>query len=384
MIFLYGVLGAASLFWFAVLVQSWSMRKKLVYLPEESEPLSTPKISIIVPARNESRILPQSLQSLLNLDYPDFEIIVMDDHSEDNTFEIASSFSKADPRLSVLQSAELPPGWRGKTWALQQGIAAAKGSWLLLTDADVIHQPESLKCALAKAQREKIDLLSILAHIYCGTFWEKIVLPAFAIILCMIRPLHKSNDRTSPVVLVAGGFILIKTLVLKHLGGYACIRGSLMEDIRLGELVKSSGYRILTVLCRSRMISTRMYHSVQELWQGLTRHAFEGAGHNPYRMTASILAAYFLIVAPAIAFVAGAILAKPILMALSVVPLFAMFLLQTVANRHFEVSSTYFFGFPLATAVYGVMMFQSMISYYFRGGNVWKGRRYGKTAPDTR
>lgn len=384
MIFLYGVLGAASLFWFAVLVQSWSMRKKLIYLPEESEPLSTPKVSVLVPARNESRILPQSLQSLLNLDYPDFEIIVIDDHSEDNTFEIASSYSKADPRVSVLQSTELPPGWRGKTWALQQGVAVAKGSWLLLTDADVIHQPASLKSSLAKAQSEKIDLLSILAHIDCGTFWEKIVLPAFAIILCMIRPLHKSNDRNSRVVLVAGGFILIKTLVLKHLGGYAQIRSSVMEDVRLGELVKSSGYRILTALTKSKLISTRMYHSVQELWQGLTRHAFEGSGHNPFRMTASILAAYLMIVAPAIAFLAGVFLKNPVLIALSVVPLFAMFLLQTVANRHFGVSLSYFFGFPLATAVYGVMMFQSMISYYFRGGNVWKGRRYGKTATDTR
>jgi hypothetical protein len=101
-------------------------------------------------------------------------------------------------------------------------------------------------------------------------------------------------------------------------------------------------------------------------------------------MTASILAAYLMIVAPAIAFLAGVFLKNPVLIALSVVPLFAMFLLQTVANRHFGVSLSYFFGFPLATAVYGVMMFQSMISYYFRGGNVWKGRRYGKTATDTR
>jgi chlorobactene glucosyltransferase len=356
------------------------MRKKLIFLPEETEPLSTPKVSVLVPARNESRILSQSLQSLLNLEYPDFEVIVIDDHSEDNTREIAESFQKTDPRLMVISSAELPPGWRGKSWALQQGIGVAKGSWLLLTDADVIHQPDSLKSALAKAQREKVDLLSILAHIECGTFWEKIVLPAFAIILCMIRPLHKSNDPSSPVVLVAGGFILVKTLILKHLGGYSQIRSSVIEDLRLGELLKFQGYRILTVISRSRLISTRMYHSVQELWEGLTRHAFEGSGHNPLKMTLSIVAAYLLIVTPAVAIFAGLLLRNWFLITLSVFPVFTMFSLQTFANRQFEVPRRYFFGFPLATAVYGLMMFHSMISYYFRGGNVWKGRRYGKTA----
>jgi hypothetical protein len=100
-------------------------------------------------------------------------------------------------------------------------------------------------------------------------------------------------------------------------------------------------------------------------------------------MSLSILAAYLLIVTPAITLIAGLFLRNWMLITLSIFPVLAMFSLQTFANRHFQISRRYFFGFPLATAAYGLMMFHSMISYYFRGGNIWKGRRYGKTSPDT-
>lgn len=376
MIFFVIVLSVASLFWLAVMVQSWNMKKHLKYLSEESEPVSTPKVSVIVPARDESRILSQSLQSLLDLDYPDLEIILVDDHSTDSTRDIALKFSKQDSRLQVLSGAELPPDWQGKCWALQQGAAVAKGNWLLFTDADMIHERHSLRSALATAQREKVDLLSILPQVECVSFWEKVIMPAFAGILMLIRPLHKSNDSASPVAIAAGGFLLIKTVIFKFVGGFSAIRGFVAEDLRLAELMKFKGYKIQTLLAETPAISTRMYYSFQELWQGLSRHAFEGAGYNPYRLIGSMLLGYLLIVLPAITFLAGIIQGNWILIAGSVLPVLAMIFLQMNANRYFRVPSYYFFSFPLATAIYGLIMLSSVISFYFRGGNVWKGRRY--------
>lgn len=376
MIFFAIVLSVASLFWLAIIVQSWNMKKHLKYLSEESEPVSTPKISVIVPARNESRILPQSLQSLLDLDYPDLEIILVDDHSTDSTREIALKFGKLDRRLHVLSGADLPTDWQGKCWALQQGAAVAKGNWLLFTDADVIHERHSLRSALATAQAEKVDLLSILPQVECVTFWEKVIMPAFAGILMLIRPLHKSNDPTSPVALAAGGFLLIKTVIFKYIGGFSAIRGFVAEDLRLAELMKFKRYKIQTLLARNPAISTRMYYSFLELWQGLSRHAFEGAGYNPYRLFGSMLLGYLLIVLPAITCIAGILQGNWILIIGSVVPVLAMIFIQMNANRYFRVPSYYFFSFPLATAIYGVIMLNSLISFYFLGGNVWKGRKY--------
>lgn len=378
MILVYLVLAAANLFWLVIMIQAYLSWKGLQYLPEDVEPVSTPKVSIIVPARNESRILSQSLDSLRNLDYPDFEVFIIDDHSEDQTHQIAASVAAADSRFKVLRSADLLPGWFGKAWALQQGAAFAKGNWLLFTDADVIHRPESLKCALANAQKEKLDLLSILPHIECRTFWEKVILPAFVIILGIARPLYKVNEEGSRTAGAAGGFILVKTLVFNHLGGYQRIRDALAEDLRLAELFKFSGYRIRTYPVKEKLISTRMYESLAEISQGLSRHAFEIMNHNPLRMTAAITLNYLMIPGPVCAAVAALFLHDGILLFLSLFPVISMILIQSMVNHLLGISPTYFLSFPLAATLYGWWMFDSMFSHYFRGGNIWKGRLYQK------
>src|SRR5262245_30133483 len=178
-------LAIANLFWLAFLIQAYIGLRKLEYLHEDIEPVSTPKVSIIVPARNESRIVARSLHSLLNQDYPDFEIILVDDHSEDDTFAIATAIAEQDSRLRVVRSVELPGDWRGKAWANQQGAAYAKGNWLLFTDADIEFHPSTLRLAVANAQKDKLDFLSIVPRMECNSFWARVVLPGFAIILNM-------------------------------------------------------------------------------------------------------------------------------------------------------------------------------------------------------
>ncbi|HEY4491505.1 MAG TPA: glycosyltransferase, partial [Acidobacteriota bacterium] len=344
------------------------------------EPASGPKISILVPARNESRIVSQALDSLLQQNYPDFEVLIIDDHSEDDTYKIASSYAGRDARVKALKSADLPPYWRGKAWALQQAAAQAKGNWLLLTDADVIHHPQILRRALALAQREKLDFLSVIPHLECETFWEKVILPSWAAILVMLRPFHKSNDPRSNVSLASGGFILVKALVFRYLGGYDSIHTALAEDLQLAKLFKSSGYRIKTVLTKSRWVRTRMYRSLREIWDGLSRHAFELIHYNAVHIIAGVLLAYMLIVAPFAASILTPLFQQWRLLFLSLLPVLAMTGMQSVINHRWGIPLRYFFSFPLATAVYGMIMIHSMLSYYFWGGNLWKGRRYASRA----
>lgn len=378
MLLLYIALVTSNLFWLAVLIQAFDSKRQLEFVDEQAEPASTPKISILVPARNESRSLPQTLDALLKLDYPDYEVIVIDDQSTDQTAEIAVDYARRDPRILVIQSTELPECWKGKPWALQHGAGAAKGSWLLFTDADVRLHPSVLKAALAKAQKEKLDLLSILPHVQCLSFWEKVMLPSFAVILSMIRPLHKSNDPESPVALAAGGFILVKNLIFRHLGGYDSIRDSIIEDVKLAELMKSSGHRIKTALSRDGWVSTRMYESFGQIWEGLSRHAFEGGSHNPGRILGAASAGLTLNVLPLVTMIVGLATFHYTLAALSLLPLVSMMFVQGVVNREWGISRAYNISFPIATLIYCPIMIHSMWAYHFGGGNLWKGRRYGK------
>ena len=378
MIFLSVILLLSNVFWLALAIQSIGSLRRIAYLPEDGEPVSTPKISIVLPARNESRNLSNALESLLAQDYSNFEILVIDDHSEDNTFEIAQEFSRRDQRVRALKGAELPDGWRGKAWALQQGAGIADGNWLLFTDADMIHDPRTIRCALGLAQREKLDLLSIAPHMNCLTFWEKVMLPFFVAILNLVRPLHKSNDPKSNVALVSGGFLMMKALIFRHVGGYEQIHDAIAEDLRLAEFFKFHAYKIKTVVSRSKWVRTRMYDSFKAIWEGLSRHAFEVSNYNPLRLCSAVLLAYAVIVTPAMVGVYAMVVHDWRLAAYCAFPIVVMVALQSVLNSRWGISLFYFFSFPLATFFYGMMMLDSMLSFYFRGGNLWKGRRYGR------
>lgn len=378
LVFAYIALALINLFWLAFMIQAIAGLRRIEYLPEDVEPVSTPKVSIIVPARNESRIVAQALQSLLGQDYPNFEIILIDDHSEDDTFAIASALAEHDSRLRAIRSSELPGDWRGKAWANQQGAAFAKGNWLLFTDADILYHPSALRLALATAQKEKLDFLSIVPHMQCDAFWSRVILPGFAIILNMVRPIHQSNNPSDSTALAAGGFILTKTLIFRHENGYHRVRESMAEDVRLAELYKSEGYKIRTYLTRSELLVTRMYDSFAGLWDGLSRHAFEGSNYSAVRMCAAIAGAYLLIVAPAVLGILALVFGWQTIAFLCAFPILSMAAVQIRCNRFFKVSSLYFFSFPVTTALYGLIMMNSMLSYYLGGGNHWKGRRYRK------
>jgi chlorobactene glucosyltransferase len=376
MIFLLVLLLLANLFWITLVVQLLIALNRIEYLPEATGPASYPRISVLIPARNESRILSQALNTLLQQDYPDFEVLVIDDHSEDDTYQIASSFAARDARVKVIQSADLPPYWRGKSWALQQAAIQATGSWLLLTDADILHHPQMLKSSVALAQCEKLDFLSVIPHLECETFWEKIVLPSWAAILLILRPFYKSNDPKSNISFASGGFILVKAILFRYVGGYDSIHTALAEDLQLAKLFKTSGYRIKTVLTRSRWLRTRMYRSFKEIWAGLSRHAFELTHYNPVRILAGVTVAYLLVVTPYVVAILTPLFGKWQFFFFALFPALIMSGMQTIINLRWGISTKYFFSFPVATAVYGMIMIHSMLSHYFFGGNVWKGRRY--------
>ncbi len=237
----------------------------------ETVPMKTiPKaltVSVIVPARNEEACLTDCLQSLVAQTGVAFEIIVVDDHSTDHTREIAASF----PAVRVIEAGPLPEGWTGKNNAVTTGARAARGEWLLFTDADTLHLPGSLATALKEVQEDGADLLSYSPEQIAVTFWEMATLPVvFAELARQYSP-SKVSDPASSIAAANGQYILIRRETYDAVGGHAAIAGSILEDVALAQTVKSSGRKI-RFRYGANAVRTRMYRNYRQLRDGWTKN----------------------------------------------------------------------------------------------------------------
>ena len=236
-------------------------------MTDASTALSNPQVSVIVPARNEEGNLATCLESLVAQVGVDFEIIVVNDHSTDRTAEIASSFSK----VRVIDAGPLPRGWTGKNNAVSTGARAARGAWLLFTDADTVHLPNSLSRALEEARENGADLLSYSPEQIAVTFWEMAILPVVFAELARQYPPSKVSDPDSPEAAANGQYLLIRRAIYEGVGGHAAVASNILEDVALARAVKSSGYRI-RFRYAADVVRTRMYRNFAQLREGWTKN----------------------------------------------------------------------------------------------------------------
>ena len=226
-----------------------------------------PQISVIVPARNEEASLADCLYSLTTQSGVTFEIIVVDDHSTDRTRAIATSF----PAVKVIEAGPLPAGWTGKNNAVTIGAKAARGEWLLFTDADTVHLPGSLAAALKEAQENGAELLSYSPEQIAVTFWEMATLPVvFAELARQYSP-SKVSDPASPIAAANGQYILIRRDTYEAVGGHAAIAANILEDVALARAVKSAGRKI-RFRYGANAVRTRMYRNYRQLRDGWTKN----------------------------------------------------------------------------------------------------------------
>jgi glycosyltransferase involved in cell wall biosynthesis len=226
-----------------------------------------PQVSVIVPARNEEASLADCLQSLTTQTGVFFEIIVVDDHSTDRTRAIATSF----PGVKVIEAGPLPAGWTGKNNAVTAGAQAARGAWLLFTDADTVHLPGSLAAAIKEAQENGAELLSYSPEQIAVTFWEMATLPVvFAELARQYSP-SKVSDPTSPIAAANGQYILIRRATYEAVGGHAAIASNILEDVALARAVKSAGRKI-HFRYGANAVRTRMYRNYRQLRDGWTKN----------------------------------------------------------------------------------------------------------------
>ncbi|MGZ3543296.1 MAG: glycosyltransferase [Vulcanimicrobiaceae bacterium] len=260
-------------------------------VPLTCEGRALPPLSVIVPARNEERQIERCVRSLLAQRYDDFEVIVVDDRSEDRTFEIVDRIALEDARVRLVRGEPLPAGWVGKPWALHQGAQHARGAWLLFTDADTFHEPAAAASAVSYAVDAELDVLSLLSRQELGSLAERALLPSILFTIAFaIGPLDALNDpRNRNVALLNGQYVLMRRDVHDAIGGHAAVRAQIAEDFELAHLLKREGYR--TVLAGATdLVRTRMYRSAREIWSGFTKNLALGARGNPFALVAGVAA----------------------------------------------------------------------------------------------
>jgi chlorobactene glucosyltransferase len=335
-----------------------------------------------MPAWNEQGVIVESVRSIMRTDYPNLEIIVVDDKSTDATPQILAEMAAESPKLVVVPGVPLPAGWRGKPHALAQGEAVAHGEWLCFVDADTFAGPELLSAAYAAAEAHAADLFTILTNQRLGTFWEKVVMPVVLSGMAFGFPPDRVNDPRRPDAVANGQFILIRRHVYTAVGGHAALRGSLVEDKALAETVKRAGYRLL--LADGRLLAdTRMYTSLAEMWEGWTKNMYLGLqdrlwllffGGFVSLLGALVMPAWLLAGLIWLARGGGGPAAVVVVeaLALSAVVLYA----RARVARELGISAWYALSLPLGALLFGTMMLESSLRVLSGRGVVWKGRTY--------
>jgi hopene-associated glycosyltransferase HpnB len=337
-----------------------------------------PRVVAVVPARNEEDAVLRSLPSLLAQDYPGpFEVVLVDDQSEDATAARARALAEADPRLAVVRTPPRPEGWVGKMWAVHTGVALAArrrpdAEYWLLTDADVEHTPGNLRRLVAKARREGLDLVSLMVRLHCERGWERLLVPAFVYFFQKLYPFPRINDPRSRTAGAAGGCMLVRADALARAGGIEAIRGEIIDDCALGRALKAGG-RIWVGLGPSEY-SFRPYPRLGDVWSMVARSAYTQLGHSPLLLAGTLVGLVLVYLAPPLlalgwplhgsAAAAGAALAAWALMAWTFQP----------TLRDYGRSPWLGLALPVAGALYLAMTVDSARRHHRGRGAEWKGR----------
>jgi hopene-associated glycosyltransferase HpnB len=349
-------------------------------LREPPAPPAWPPVVAVVPARNEADVIAASIASLLDQDYPGpFRVVLVDDSSEDGTGDAARALAGRHAngaRLCVVRGSPLPAGWAGKMWAVHNGIEEAdridaEAPYLWLTDADIAHGPTVLRHLVAKAEAERLDLVSLMALLHCRRRWERLLIPAFVYFFQKLYPFPRVNDPADRTAGAAGGCMLVRRAALRAIGGIAAIRDAVIDDCALGRALKRNGPIWLGLAEDSRSI--RPYEGLKDVWRMVARSAYDQLGYSPLALAGTVAGMALLYLVPPVVALAtpwhGSVAAGALaglawlLMAWSFRPTLALYGRPAPAAL-----------LPVAGLLYSLMTLDSARAYYRGRGAYWKGR----------
>lgn len=334
-----------------------------------------PKVTAVVPARNEADVIDQSVLSLLRQDYLGaFRVVLVDDGSDDGTAERAVDADRdGSGRLEVLRGSPLPAGWTGKIWAQHQGVLHAlasddKPDYLLLTDADIGHEPNNLSALVEQAESQKLVLVSSMVELSCRGWAERFLIPAFVFFFQMLYPFAWVADPNRTLAAAAGGCMLVRRDALERIGGLRSIRSEIIDDCALARQLKAQGPIRLNLTRRAR--SLRPYAGLREIGRMVSRSAYAQLGYSPLMLAGTVIGMAITYLAPALLALFGHGLAQTaglgawLLMAMAFQPML----------HFYHVSPVWGFALPAIAAVYTVFTVLSAVEVWRGKGGQWKGR----------
>lgn len=294
-------------------------------------PAMWPTVCVLVPSRNERESLPHTLPALLMQDYPgEFAVVVIDDRSQDGTAEIAHAIARqcnTEQRLTVITGAPLPSGWVGKVWALAQGAAhcglsvtntelprsfpetkpvPSRPTYLLLTDADIVHAPNSLRRLVSESEHRQLALNSRMARLRCVSTAERLLIPPFVFFFNLLYPMRQVNDPRNKMAGAAGGCVLLQSDALERAGGFSCIKDCVIDDVNLARCIKRADAPIQLALSCVEVESRRVYDSLHPIWVMVRRTAFTELQYSWLRLLGTLVGMALMFVAPPALSIGGA------------------------------------------------------------------------------
>jgi chlorobactene glucosyltransferase len=343
----------------------------------------SPKVSVLVPARDEAGVIGRTVAAILAQDYPgELELIVLDDNSSDGTAQVALQAAGGDPRLRLVGGAALPPGWAGKNWACHQLAGQAAGELLVFTDADVRWAPGALNAVIRWMDRSRADCFTVWPTQQAVTWSERLVVPMMTFAVLAYLPELCVRFVPWPVFAAANGqFIAFRRAAYERIGGHAAVRASVVEDVSLAWQVKRRGLRLVMSL-GDGLISGRMYQSWAQVRRGFAKNILAGHGGSPAFLLFSAVFHWVLFLLPWVALLLQTLKVSEtfrVLNGVSPEVFLAMIalgigirLLTAAATRHRLLDALFL---PVSVLLMTVIAAQSLWWHYRYGGPQWKGRR---------
>ncbi|MEU7336241.1 glycosyltransferase [Streptomyces sp. NPDC007074] len=374
--------GSLTVWLWLLLGQGFFWRTDL-RLPPRRDPDDWPAVCVVVPARDEAGVLPASLPTLLAQDYPGrAEVFLVDDGSSDGTGELARDLARAHGGLplTVDSPGEPPAGWTGKLWAVRHGIALARTRepvYLLLTDADIAHAPDSLRTLVAAAHTGGFDLVSQMARLRVESVWERLVVPAFVYFFAQLYPFRWIAVRGGRTAAAAGGCVLLRADTAERARIPDAVRHAVIDDVALARAVKRAGGHIWLGLAE-RVDSVRPYPRLRDLWRMVARSAFAQLRHNPLLLLGTVLGLALVYLVPPLALVTGLVVGSTGTAAAGGLAWLLMTATYLPMLRYYRQPRWLAPLLPVTAFLYLLMTVDSAVQHYRGRGAAWKGRTYAR------
>ncbi|MFI1725252.1 glycosyltransferase [Streptomyces sp. NPDC020489] len=357
-----------------------------VRLPERRDPDEWPSVGVVVPARDEAAVLPVGLPSLLEQDYPGrAEVFLVDDGSSDGTGELARELSRRHGGLplTVGSPGEPPAGWTGKLWAVRHGIALARArdpEYLLLTDADIAHEPGSLRALVAAARTGGFDAVSLMARLRVESPWERLVVPAFVYFFAQLYPFRRIGRRGTRTAAAAGGCVLLRAEAAERARIPDAIRHAVIDDVALARAVKGGGGHIWLGLAEG-VDSVRPYPRLHDLWRMVSRSAYAQLRHNPALLAGTVAGLALVYLVPPVALAVGLATGSTPVALFGGLAWLVMTGTYLPMLRYYRQPPWLAPLLPFTASLYLLMTVDSAVQHYRGRGAAWKGRTYAR--PET-